>query len=59
MIENINKTKSWFCEKIKLTKPLARFIKEKSVKAQIRKIRDTKGEIKTVNTDTQRIKTDD
>ena len=42
-IVKINKTKSWFFEKInKIDKPLARFIKEKREKNQINKIRNEK-----------------
>ena len=45
-IVQINKTKSWFFEKInKIDKPLARLIKEKREKNQINKIRNEKGEI--------------
>ena len=45
MIEKINETKSWFCEKInKIDKPLARLIKKKREKNQINKIRNEKGE---------------
>ena len=55
-IANINKTKSWFSEKInKIDKPLASLIKEKREKNQINKIRDENGEITTDNTETQRI----
>ena len=40
----INKTKSWFFEKInKIDKPLARLIKKKREKNQINKIRNEKG----------------
>ena len=40
----INKTKSWFFEKINKTdKPLARLIKQKRKKNQINKIRNEKG----------------
>ena len=43
-IVKINKTKSWFFEKInKIDKPLARLIKEKREKNQINKIRNEKG----------------
>ena len=48
----INKTKSWFFERInKIDKPLARFIKEKKKekKNQINKIRNEKGEVATEN----------
>ena len=44
-IVKINKTKSWFFEKInKIGKPLARLIKKKE-KNQINKIRNKKGEV--------------
>ena len=44
----INKTKSWFFEKInKIDKPLARLIKKKREKTQINRIRDEKGEVTT------------
>ena len=44
----INKTKSWFFEKInKIDKPLARLIKKKRERMQINKIRNEKGEITT------------
>ena len=43
-IVKINKTKSWFFEKInKIDKPLAIFIMKKREKAQINKIRNEKG----------------
>ena len=55
-IAKINKTKSWFFEKInKIDKPLARFIKKQRKKNQINKIRNENGEITTHNTETQRI----
>ena len=42
----INKTKSWFCERInKIDKPLARLIKKQREKNQIDKIRNETGEI--------------
>ena len=57
-VVNINKTKSWFFEKInKIDKPLARFIKKKE-KNQINKIRNEKGEVTTDNANIQRIITD-
>ena len=44
----INKTKSWFFEKInKVDKPLARLIKKKREKTQINRIRNEKGEVTT------------
>ena len=50
----INKTKSWFFEKInKRDKPLARLIKKKREKNQINKIRNENGEITTDNTEIQ------
>ena len=55
-IVKINKTKSWFFEKInKIDKPLARLIKEKREKNQINKIRNEKGEVTTDNAEIQRI----
>ena len=55
-VVKINKTKSWFLEKInKIDKPLARFIKKEREKNQINKIRNEKGEIKTENPEIQRI----
>ena len=48
ILAKINKTKSWFFEKInKIDKPLARLIKEKREKNQINKIRSENGEITT------------
>ena len=56
IIVKINKTKSWFFEKInKIDKPLARLIKKKREKNQINKIRNEKGEVTTVNAEIQRI----
>ena len=53
---NINKTKSWFFEKInKIDKPLARLIKKKREKSQSNKIRNEKGEVTTDNAEMQRI----
>ena len=47
-IAKINKTKSWFFEKInKIDKPLARLIKKKREKNQINKVRNENGEITT------------
>ena len=47
-IAKINKTKSWFLEKInKIYKPLARLIKKKRERTQVNKIRNEKGEITT------------
>ena len=52
----INKTKSWFFEKINnIDKLLARLIKKRREKNQINKIRNTNGEITTDNTEIQRI----
>ena len=45
-IVKINKTKSWFFEKInKIDKPLARLIKKKREKNQINKIKNEKVEV--------------
>ena len=55
-IVKINKTKSWFLEKINKTdKPLARPIKKNREKNQINKIRNEKGEVTTDNAEIQRI----
>ena len=54
-IAKINKTKSWFFEKInKIDKPLARIISKKWEKTQINTIRNEKGEVTTDTTETQR-----
>ena len=54
-IVKINKTESWFFEKINKTdKPLARLIKKKREKNQINKIRNEKREVTTDNTEIQR-----
>ena len=46
-IVKINKTKSWFYEKInKIDKPLARVIKKEREKNQINKIRNEKERLK-------------
>ena len=53
-IVKINKTKSWFFEKInKIDKTLAGLIKKK--KNQINKIRNEKGEVISDNAEIQRI----
>ena len=50
IIVKINKTKSWFFEKInKIDKTLARPIKRKQEMNQINKIRNEKGEVTTDN----------
>ena len=55
-IVKINKTKSWFFERInKIDKPLVRLIKKKREKNQINKIRNEKGEVTTNNAEIQRI----
>ena len=55
-IAKINKTKSWFFEKInKIDKLLARLIKKKREKIQINKIRNENREITTDNTEIQRV----
>ena len=51
----INKTKSWFFEKInKIDKPLVRLIRKKE-KNKINKIQNEKGEVTTNNAEIQRI----
>ena len=55
-IVKINKTKSWFFEKInKADKHLAKLIKKKREKNRINKIRNEKGEVTTDNAGIQRI----
>ena len=55
-IAKINKTKSWFFEKInEIGKPLPILIKKKREKNQINKSRNENGEITTDNTEIQRI----
>ena len=55
-VAKINKTKSWFFEKInKIDKPLARLIKEKKQKNQINKIRNENREITADKVEIQRI----
>ena len=55
-IAKINKTKSWFFERInKIDKRLARLIKKQREKNQINIIRNENGEITTDNTEIQRI----
>ena len=47
-VEQINKTRSWFLERInKIDKPLATLIKKKTEKTKINKIMNEKGEITT------------
>ena len=59
MIAKINKTKSWFFDKInKIDKPLARLIKKKREKTQINRIRNEKGEVTTDTAEIQRIMRD-
>ena len=53
-IAKINKSKSWFFEKVnKIDKPLARLIKKQREKNQINKIRNENGEITTDNSETK------
>ena len=55
-IVKINKTKSWFFERInKIDKPLARLIEKKREKNQINKIRNEKGKVTTDNAEIQRV----
>ncbi len=54
-VAKINKTKTWFFEKInKIDKLLARPIKKKRERTQINKIRNEKGEVTMDTTETQR-----
>ena len=58
-ITKINKTKSWFLEKInKIDKPLARLIKKKREKTQIYRIINEKREVTTDTAEIQRIMRD-
>ena len=55
-VAKINKTKSWFFEKInKIDKPLARLINKKRERTQINKIRNEKGEVTTETAEIQSI----
>ena len=55
-VEQINKTRSWFFERINKTdKPLANLIKKKREKTQINKIMNEKGEITTNTKEIQTI----
>ena len=52
----INKTKSWFFEKInEIDKPLARLIKKKREKNHINKLKNERGEVTTDSAEIQRI----
>ena len=54
IIVKINKTKSWFFEKInKIDNPSARLIKKKREKSEINKFRNEKGEFTTDNAEIQ------
>ena len=58
-IAKINKTESWFFEKIKkIDKPLARLMKKKREKTQINRIRNEEGEVTTDTAEVQRIMRD-
>ena len=58
-IAKINKTKSWFFEKInKIDQPLARLIKKKREKTQINRIRNEKGKVTTDTAEIERIMRD-
>ena len=58
-IAKINKTKTWFFEKInKIDKPLASLIKKKREKTQINRIRNEKGEVTTDPAEIKRIMRD-
>ena len=54
-IEKINKTKSWFFEKVnKIDKPLSRLTKKRRERTQITKIINEKGEITTDTAEIQK-----
>ena len=58
-IAKINKTKSWFLEKINKTdQPLARLINKKREKTQINRIRNEKGEVTIDTAEIKRIMRD-
>ena len=58
-IAKINKTKSWFFEKINKTdKPVTRLIKKKRENTQINRIRNEKGEVTSDTAEIQRIMKD-
>ena len=58
-VAKINKTKSWFFEKInKIDKPLAKLIKRKREKTQINRFRNEKGEVTTDTAEIQRVMRD-
>ena len=58
-VAKINKTKSWFFEKInKIDKPLATLIKKKRERIQINKIRNEKAEVTTDTAEIQIIQRD-
>ena len=58
-VAKINKTKSWFFEKInKIDKPLARLIEKKREKTQINRIRNEKAEVTTDTAEIQWIMRD-
>ena len=55
-VEQVNKTRSWFFERInKIDKPLARLIKKKRERTQINKIMNERGEITTNTKEIQTI----
>ena len=59
IIAKINKTKSWFFEKInKIDKALARLIKKKREKTEIHRNRNENGEVTTETAEIQRIMRD-
>ena len=59
IIAKINKTKSWFFQKInKIDKPVARLIERKREKTQINRIRNEKGEVTTDTAEIQKIMRD-
>ena len=54
-IEKINRTKSWFFQKVnKIDNPLARLTKKRRERTQITKIRNEKGEITTDTAEIQK-----
>ena len=55
-VEQINKTRSWYSERInKINKPLVRLIQKNRERTQINKIMDEKGEVTTNTNEIGRI----
>ena len=55
IVAKINETKSWFFQKIKIYKTLARLIKKKRERTQLNKIRNEKGELAMDTTEMKKL----